>query len=102
MFTPCKKICFDSNPVIWIFLVLDLHEFWLYKIDDMTKGKLKYQWYGRGKPKFSQITGGESTLNFVIWCHECPKSKDLQITGLESKQLFFTGGKPKIANIIGG
>jgi len=28
----------------------------MYKIDDMTGGK----------PKFSQITGGESILNFVI------------------------------------
>jgi len=47
-FTPCKKIRLDSNPVIWRLLVLDLHEFWLYKIDDMAGCKLKYRWYGRG------------------------------------------------------
>jgi len=55
-----------------------------------------------GNPKFSQITGGESTLNFVIWCHEGPKSKNLQITELKFKQIFLREGKPKIANIAGG
>jgi len=38
-----------------------------------------------GKPKFSQITGGKSSLNFVIWYHEGVKPKNLQIIGLESK-----------------
>jgi len=55
-----------------------------------------------GKPKFSQITGGENTLNFVIWHHQGPKSKNLQITRLESKQIFLQGDKPKIANITRG
>jgi len=86
-FIPCKKFCLDSNPAIWRFLVLNLHEFWQSKIDDMTRGKLKY--LTGGKPNFSQITRGESTLNFVIWCCEGPKSKNLQITELKSKQFFL-------------
>jgi len=53
------------------------------------------------KSKFSQITGGKNTLNFVIWCHECPKSKNLQITRLKSKQFFLQKGKPEIVNITG-
>jgi len=61
------------------FFVLNIYEFWLYKIDDMAGGK----------PKFAQITGGESTLNFVIWYHEGPKPENLQITRLESKQIFL-------------
>jgi len=51
-----------------------------------------------GKSKFSQIIAGESTLNFVIWCHEDLKPKNLQITRLESKETFLQG-KPEIANI---
>jgi len=38
-----------------------------------------------GKPKFPQITKGESALNFEIRCHESPKPKNLQVTGLEFK-----------------
>lgn len=53
-------------------MVLDLHEFLHYKIDDIT-------W---GKSKFAQITRGENTLNFEI-----PKLKNIQITGLKFKKL---------------
>ena len=49
-------------------MVLDLHEFCQYKIDDMTEGK----------PKFAQITEGKleifSNYREKI-CHEVPKSK---------------------------
>ena len=53
--------------VIWTFLVLNLHEFWLYKINDMVGSK----------PKFAQITRDKI-------CHEGVKSKNLQITKTES------------------
>lgn len=74
---PCKKNCLDSNHVIWNFLVLDLHEFWLYKIDDMTGVNRNINDMAGCKLKFSQITRSESILNFVIWCHEGPKPKNL-------------------------
>jgi len=88
---PVKKIGLNSNPIIWRFLVLELHKFWLYKIDDMKGGKPKYRWYGREVNQNSLKLEGENTLIFAIWCHEGPKSKNLQITGSESKQIFLEG-----------
>jgi len=36
-----------------------------------------------GKPKFAQITGGKSTINFVIWCMKVQNQRIL-ITRMES------------------
>lgn len=41
-----------------------------------------------GKLKFSQITKGKSTLNFVI---DAMKVQNKKITGQESKQTFLQG-----------
>jgi len=98
MFTPVILAIFGLSPVKKLFrfqscnlkCILTVQHRWCGKgvnrnIDDMAGGK----------PKFSQIARGESTLNFVLWCHEGPKSKSLQITELESKQVFLQGVKRK-------
>ena len=66
----------DFVLVIWSFLVLDLHEFWQYKIDDMAGGKPKIDQINRGKSKFVQITGGKPKFSQIIGgviFHEGPK-----------------------------
>lgn len=35
---PCKIFLLDFVLVLWSFLVLDIDEYWLYKIDEMTEG----------------------------------------------------------------
>jgi len=58
----------------------------------------------RGKPKLVQITEGESTLNFVIWCQKGKgsKLKNLQITELKSKKetLHRINQKPLILHMV--
>lgn len=80
----------DFILVFWRFLILDFHELWQYKIDDIIGGKPKISQITGGKHKFTQITRDESTIDFVIWCHKDftrgQNQKNLQITRTESKK----------------
>jgi len=86
MFIPCnisdfrfisyKKKCLDSN-VIW--RLFGFGPSWILTVQN--------RWYDRGgKPKFFQITGCESTLNFVIWCHEGLKPNNFKLQGWNLKK----------------
>ena len=59
----------------------------------LTGGKPKFAQITRGKFKFAQITGGEIF-------HEGPKPKNLQITRMKLKKIFYRRQKPKMTYII--
>ena len=54
----------------------------------MAWGKPKFAQINKGKPKFSQITGGEIF-------HEGLKPKNLQITRMKFKNIFYKGENRK-------
>jgi len=87
----------DFVIVIWIFLVLDLHEFWLYKIKDMAGVNWNLLQLTGGKPKFAQNYKGVNLyfikLQGVKFSMKVQNQKSLQLTRMKFKKKKFTGEK---------
>ena len=88
-FSSCKIFFLDFVLVIWSFLVLDLHEFWLYKIDDMAGGK----------PKFDQINRGVNRnllkLQGVEFFMKAQNQINFKLQGRNPKKIFYTSKNQK-------
>ena len=84
-FIPCKIFSLDFVFVIWRFFILDLHEFWPYKIKYMA-------W---GKPKFAQINTGVNKnllkLQGVKFFMKVQNQKIFKLKGWNSKKIFYRG-----------
>jgi len=89
---PVKKTCLDSNPVIWRFFYFgpSQHQITIFKV---LSSLVIWENFGLSPCHIINISVYPPSISSILYCQSSwrSKTKNIQITGLESKQFFLQG-----------